>query len=433
LTPSQLSSTYQPLDADLTSIAALTGSSGFLKTNGAGTWSVDTVTYVPTGQGVPTGGTTGQILAKNSGTNYDTIWTDTAPTALYTSVVKHTVKNSTTSLTKGTPVYVSSSNGTNMIVSASSNASELASSKTMGLLAQDLSSNGQGFVVAEGILSGLDTYSATAGDPVWLGVDGALIYGLTNKPVAPAHLVFIGIVTRAHATQGEIFIKVQNGFELQELHNVLIGSGYSSTPSDKDLFAYESSTSLWKNKSFSTLGLATLSSPTFTGTPAAPTATAGTNTTQIATTAFVSTAVANLVASAPSTLDTLNELAAALGNDASFASTVTTALGNKQPLDADLTAIAALTGTSGFLKTNGAGTWSVDTATYLTSLGIGSSTQAWDADLDAIAALSGTSGLLKTTAANTWVLDTNTYLTSYTETDPIHTASSWYTTTNNSD
>lgn len=76
---------------------------------------------------------------------------------------------------------------------------------------------------------------------------------------------------------------------------------------------------------------APIASPTFTGTPAAPTATAGTNTTQIATTAFVRTEVSNLVASAPSTLDTLNELATALGNDASFATTVTTALGTKAP------------------------------------------------------------------------------------------------------
>jgi hypothetical protein len=74
---------------------------------------------------------------------------------------------------------------------------------------------------------------------------------------------------------------------------------------------------------------ATLASPAFTGTPTAPTATAGTNTTQIATTAFVSTAVANLINSAPGALDTLDELAAALGDDANFASTVTTALAGK--------------------------------------------------------------------------------------------------------
>ena len=75
---------------------------------------------------------------------------------------------------------------------------------------------------------------------------------------------------------------------------------------------------------------APLASPTFTGTPAAPTAAAGTNTTQLATTAFVKTAVDNLVASAPGTLDTLNELAAALGDDPNFATTVTTALSSKE-------------------------------------------------------------------------------------------------------
>jgi hypothetical protein len=77
---------------------------------------------------------------------------------------------------------------------------------------------------------------------------------------------------------------------------------------------------------------APLASPALTGTPTAPTATAGTNTTQIATTAFVSGAVADLVASAPSALNTLNELATALGNDANFSTTVTNSLAAKAPL-----------------------------------------------------------------------------------------------------
>lgn len=71
---------------------------------------------------------------------------------------------------------------------------------------------------------------------------------------------------------------------------------------------------------------ADIASPTFTGTPAAPTAGAGTNTTQLATTAFVTTAVANVIDSAPGALDTLNELAAALGDDANFATTITNSI-----------------------------------------------------------------------------------------------------------
>ena len=78
--------------------------------------------------------------------------------------------------------------------------------------------------------------------------------------------------------------------------------------------------------------IARLASPTFTGTPAAPTATAGTNTTQVATTAFVGTAVSNLVNAAPESLNTLKELSDALGADANYASTITTALGTKAPI-----------------------------------------------------------------------------------------------------
>jgi hypothetical protein len=126
------------------------------------------------------------------------------------------------------------------------------------------------------------------------------------------------------------------------------------------------------------------------------------NLTGYATESFVSSAISNLVDTAPSTLDTLNELAAALGDDPNFATTITTALGNKadifslnisdwdtaynwgdhsiagylqisdaattyQPLDGDLTAIAGITETTGLLRKNNSNTWSIDTNTYITS------------------------------------------------------------------
>jgi hypothetical protein len=96
-------------------------------------------------------------------------------------------------------------------------------------------------VVTEGLLAGLDTSTATAGDPVWLGTNGDLIFGLTNKPVAPAHLVYIGVVTRVNQNNGEIFVHVQNGFELDELHDVLI-----VTPEDGQTLVKDGD--LWKNK-----------------------------------------------------------------------------------------------------------------------------------------------------------------------------------------
>jgi phage-related tail fiber protein len=85
---------------------------------------------------------------------------------------------------------------------------------------------------------------------------------------------------------------------------------------------------------------APLASPSLTGTPTAPTAAQTVNNTQIATTAFVKSAIAALVGSSPETLDTLNELAAALSNDPNFATTMTNALAEKQPLDATLTSLS---------------------------------------------------------------------------------------------
>lgn len=95
-------------------------------------------------------------------------------------------------------------------------------------------------------------------------------------------------------------------------------------------------------------------SPALTGTPTAPTAAQTVNNTQIATTGFVKSAIAALVASSPAALDTLNELAAALGNDPNFATTVTNALAGKQPLDSTLTNLSGKT-VNGILQYLGLG------------------------------------------------------------------------------
>jgi hypothetical protein len=209
--------------------------------HGDGTWQ-------PEAEGIPPGGTAGQLLAKESATNYDVTWVDQAPAASYTSVLKHTVKAGE-NLIKGQAVYVSSADGTNMVVSKASNTTEATSSKTMGLIAQNLSTNGKGFVITEGLLAGLDTGSTVAGAPVWLGTNGNLIYGLVGKPFAPAHLVFIGIVTRANNSNGEIFVKVQNGFELNEIHDVDLKS---ILPTDGQVLQFDGATGLWRNKTIAT-------------------------------------------------------------------------------------------------------------------------------------------------------------------------------------
>ena len=114
----------------------------------------------------------------------------------------------------------------------------------------------------------------------------------------------------------------------------LTGTAAAPTPS-----AGDSSTKI-ATTAFVATSFAPKASPTLTGTPAAPTANAGTNTTQLATTAFVAAGLSALADSAPDTLNTLNELAAALGDDADFAATTATALGLKMVKTANLSDLA---------------------------------------------------------------------------------------------
>jgi len=189
---------------------------------------------------------TDKFLVSDGGTiKYRTgaeLATDLGISAGVTSKVQHQVKAGV-AINKGQAVYVTGADGTNMIVGLASNATEATSSKTMGLLNATVSANGFADVITEGLLDGLDTSTAVVGNPVWLGTGGNLIYGLANKPYAPAHLVFIGIVTRVNANNGEIFVKVQNGFELDEIHDIDLKT---TTPINGHLLGYNGT--LWVNK-----------------------------------------------------------------------------------------------------------------------------------------------------------------------------------------
>ena len=178
----------------------------------------------------------GQILQYN-GSN----WVNaTLSTVEYVSKVQHIIKAGV-AITKGQAVYITGSDGTNMIAGLASNTSEGASSKVMGLAASTAAINAQIFVVTEGLLTGLNTSTATAGDPVWLGANGNLIFGLLNKPTSPAHLVYLGVVTRVQSNNGEIFVKVQNGIEIDEIHDVQISSPATGQLLRRDTDGY------WKN------------------------------------------------------------------------------------------------------------------------------------------------------------------------------------------
>ena len=179
-----------------------------------------------------------QILAYNG-----TTWVNTEN---YANKLQHYVKLAAT-IGKGKVVYVSGASGTNMLVSAASNDSEATSSKVLGVTASGGNTNDFVYVITEGLLPNIDTSAATIGDPVWLGTSGNLIFGLANRPVPPLNAVYIGVVTRVSATVGEIFIRVQNGFELDELHDVKFTS-----LSNNQAIIYNSTLSLWENRTLTT-------------------------------------------------------------------------------------------------------------------------------------------------------------------------------------
>lgn len=192
------------------------------------------------------------ILTKHDGSTIDagSIQTEGATN------MRQTVKNQTgATLTKGTVVYITGSTGDNALVGKASSAAESSSSKTLGLLAEDILNGGFGEVITEGLLEGLNTSTATAGDPVWLSsTAGTYVFGLANKPVAPLHMVYLGVVIRSQSQNGSIYVKPQNGFELEELHNVSIVS-----VNDNNILSWDSASQMWINQSAGALGVATVS------------------------------------------------------------------------------------------------------------------------------------------------------------------------------
>ncbi|MCS1081802.1 tail fiber protein, partial [Escherichia coli] len=152
-----------------------------------------------------------------------------------------------------------------------------------------------------------------------------------------------GIPTAPTAAQGTNNTQIANTAFVKAAITALINGAPGTLDTLKEIAAAINNDPNFSTTINNALALkAPLASPALTGVPTAPTAAQGTNNTQIATTAYVKAAISALVGSSPEALDTLNELDAALGNDPNFATTMTTALAGKQPLDATLTALAAL-------------------------------------------------------------------------------------------
>lgn len=152
------------------------------------------------------------------------------------------VRNSTgTTLTKGTVVYLSGATGNRPNALRSQANSEATSSKTIGIVVADITNNSDGYVAVNGTLHDLDTSAYADGAALWLSPTVAGGY-TTTVPSEPNHSVFIGYVARSHPTQGRLVILIQNGYELNELHDV-----YAPSPTNGDLLQWDSANAYWKN------------------------------------------------------------------------------------------------------------------------------------------------------------------------------------------
>ena len=159
----------------------------------------------PTIGNIPTDTTYWQLLATSNASKISTL-----------------ARNQTGStIPKGTVVYFSGVSGNLPTLALAQANSEMSSTKTVGVTAVSIANNADGEVVIFGLADNLDTSALAAGSALWLSptVPGGLT---TTKPSAPNHMVFIGFLTRSHPTSGTIEVKIQNGFELEELHNVAI-------------------------------------------------------------------------------------------------------------------------------------------------------------------------------------------------------------------
>jgi hypothetical protein len=153
-------------------------------------------------------------------------------------------------LTKGTIVYINGGHGNLPTVAKALATADSTSAQTYGFINADLTNNNNGFVTVIGSLENMDTQAYANGTQLYLSGTTAGTYTST-KPQAPIHLVYVAVVVRSHPTQGVLEVRIQNGYELDELHDVQITS-----VANNNILQYNAATSLWKNVAGTTTNIA---------------------------------------------------------------------------------------------------------------------------------------------------------------------------------
>lgn len=162
-------------------------------------------------------------------------------------IVQPVTNKTGTTLVDMEVVYVTGAQGNRMTVGRALADSDLTSAAILGVVTEHIADNQTGFVTTEGMVRNVDTSGFAEGAVLYLSPTVAGVITST-KPVAPQHTVMVGYCVRSHASVGSIYVKVQNGYELEELHNVLITS-----PTEGQTLKYDSTLTVWRNVSTPTI------------------------------------------------------------------------------------------------------------------------------------------------------------------------------------
>lgn len=156
-------------------------------------------------------------------------------------------------LVKGDVVYISGAQGNRIAAKKAQANTESTAKNTFAIVVETIAAGAEGTVITEGPLYQLNTFGLTAGATLYLSPTNAGGY-TTTQPQAPDHLVIVGFVERVHATAGSIFVKIANGYELEELHDVDLTES-KATPVDADALLIQDSadSSIWKRLTWANL------------------------------------------------------------------------------------------------------------------------------------------------------------------------------------
>lgn len=204
----------------------------------------------PTGATGPQGpsgtisdGDKGDVTVSGSGT----VWTvdalaDANSTPLNQAIIKYVHNDSGVAINKGQVVYVVGSQGTRLTVALADASNEVTAATTIGIAMANIAINGDGYIILQGMLAGLNTNLLTEGYSLWLSETPGEI--TITKPTSPAHKVLVGwCVKQGPGSSGIIYVKIANGQELDELHDVLITS-----PDTNHILYYDATVGVWKNQ-----------------------------------------------------------------------------------------------------------------------------------------------------------------------------------------